>query len=645
MTFQVFGPNDATCAKLAVFTSSVPVSGNGTYASTAFAPPAPGTYRFVASYSGDVNNVPVPGACNAPNENVTVPAPVIAVTKAASPASLPEPGGTFTFTVRVSNPSAVDAVKITSLLDNIYGDLATRAGSTCGGLIGTTLAPGATSPACSFTGTFTGTSGQSQTDIVTVTGIDSNGFQAPPASANATVTLTPRSGPAVSTQVSGPFGPNGAIADTATLTGGNAPSGTMTFQVFGPNDATCAKPAVFTTSVPVSGNGTYASSAFAAPAPGTYRFVASYSGDANNVPVPGACNAPNENVTVPAPVIGVTKAASPASLPAPGGTFTFTVTVSNPSAVDAVKITSLLDNIYGDLATRAGSTCGGLIGTTLAPGATSPACSFTGTFTGTSGQSQTDIVTVTGIDSNGFAAPPATARATVMLTPPVTPPGPQIAVTKAASPTSLAAPGGTFTFKVTVSNPSTVQPITITKLTDNIYGDLATRAGSNCGALIGVTLAPGATSAPCSFSGTFTGTAGQSQTDVVTATGMNNGVTVSATANATVTLTPGAAVIKPAAVVSSSTLHRPAGCVKASAKLYVTGHNIKSVSYSLDGRHVRTVSTADSNGRYAVTIATGSLSLRAHQIVAVVTYRNGTTRTLHSTVVRCQPPRLPLFTG
>ncbi|HEY5197816.1 MAG TPA: hypothetical protein VIJ51_12405, partial [Solirubrobacteraceae bacterium] len=547
----------------------------------------------------------------------------------------------FTFTVTVSNPSATDAVKITSLLDNIYGDLSTRAGSTCGALIGTTLAHGATSAPCSFPGVFTGTAGQSQTDTVTVTGIDSNGFQAPPATAQATVTLTPKAGPAVSTSASGPVAPNGAISDTATLTGGTSPTGTMTFQIFGPNDATCSAAPAFTTSVPVSGNGTYSSTAFAAPSPGTYRFVASYSGDSGNAAVPGVCNAPNELVSVPAPQIAVTKSASPASLPEPGGTFTFTVTVSNPSTVDAVKITSLLDNIYGDLSTRAGSTCGALIGTTLAPGAASPACSFTGVFNGKAGQSQTDVVTATGTDSNGFSPPPATAHATVTLTPA----GPQIGVTKIASPTSLVAPGGTFTFKVTVSNPSTLEPVTITSLTDNIYGNLATRAGSTCGGLIGVTLAPGATSSPCTFTGPFTGKAGATETDVVTAAGTNNGTTVTATANATVSLTP-AAVVKPAAVVSASTLHRPAGCVTAAtAKVYVTGSNIKSVSYSLDGKHLGTATKRDSSGRYPVSVKTGSLSLRVHRLVAVVTYRSGKTRTLHANVERCQPPRLPLFTG
>ena len=71
---------------------------------------------------------------------------------------------------------------------------------------------------------------------------------------------------------------------------------------------------------------------------------------------------------------------------------------------------------------------------------------------------------------------------------------------------SRPAPGGSFTVTVVVRNPS-AEPITITSLTDDIYGNLATRPGSNCGALIGTVLAAGASSAPCTFTGDFAGAA------------------------------------------------------------------------------------------------------------------------------------------
>jgi hypothetical protein len=419
------------------------------------------------------------------------------------------------------------------LVDNIYGDLTKIPGSTCGALIGVTLAPGATSASCSFPGTFTGKAPQSQTDTVTVTGVN-NGTTVT-ATAQATVTLTPLN----------------------------------------------------------------------------------------------------------APVIAVTKTAAPATEPAPGGDFTFTVTVSNPSTTTPVTITQLVDNVYGDLTKARNSTCAALIGVTLQPGASAAPCSFTGAFTGAAGASQTDTVTVTGMN-NGVTVT-ATAHATVGLTPP--PAGPQIAVTKAASPSSRVAPGGTFTFTATVSNPSATVPVTITQLIDNVYGNLATRPGSSCGALIGVTLAPGATSAPCSFTGPFNGSGGASQTDVITVTGQNNGTTVTATAQATVTLTPAS---KPAAVAPVA-LHGPAACVSTPFKVYVSGTGIRAVTFYVDGKKVGSTSVRDPQGRLAITINTARLVAgKVHQLKAItqpVPHSGQPVHTLRRSFAVCAKPTLPRFTG
>jgi hypothetical protein len=653
VTFNVYGPADATCSAAPVFTSTNALNAAGTSAASSsfratVASGGPGTYRFIATYSGDGNYPSIASACNASNESVAIPTPVIAVTKVASPLTMPEPGGTFTFTVQVSNPSAVDPITITTLTDNIYGNLATRPGSTCGALIGVTLAPGATSSPCSFTGPFSGVAGDSQTDTVTVNGVDVNGFTAT-ATAMATVGLTPA-------------GPEIGVTKVASPLTMPEPGGTFTFTVTVTNPSTLEPVTITALTDNIYGNiatragSTCGSLIGVTLAPGATSapctFTGSFTGKAGDsqtdtVTVTGVHNGTTVMATALAtvtltpvgPQIAVTKVASPLSEVEPGGAFTFTVVVSNPSTLEPVTITALTDNVYGNLATLPGSSCGALIGTTLAPGAKSAPCSFTGPFTGKAGASQTDTVTVTGVN-NG-----TTVTATAMATVTLTPVGPQIAVTKKASPATEVAPGGTFTFTVQVSNPNTLEPVTITSLTDNIYGNLATRPGSTCGALIGVTLAPGATSAACTFTGTFTGAAGASQTDVVTASGVNNGTPVSATANATVSLTP-APVIKPASVVSAASLHRPAGCVEAkTVKLYVTGSNIKSVSYSLDGKHLGTATKRDSSGRYTVTVKTGALSLRIHHLVAVVTFRSGKTRTLDATVERCQPPKLPMFTG
>ncbi len=90
----------------------------------------------------------------------------------------------------------------------------------------------------------------------------------------------------------------GSVTDTATLSGGNNPTGTITFKVYGPDDATCSGAVVFTDTVTVNGNGSYTSDAFIPADVGTYRWIASYSGDAKNTASSGACGDQNEQVVV-----------------------------------------------------------------------------------------------------------------------------------------------------------------------------------------------------------------------------------------------------------------------------------------------------------------------------------------------------------
>lgn len=78
------------------------------------------------------------------------------------------------------------------------------------------------------------------------------------------------------------------------------PGATVSFALYGPDDATCAGAPLFQSvdvPYPVSG-GPVLSASLAPPLPGTYRWRASYSGDANNLPVSAPCNAPDENVVV-----------------------------------------------------------------------------------------------------------------------------------------------------------------------------------------------------------------------------------------------------------------------------------------------------------------------------------------------------------
>jgi hypothetical protein len=97
------------------------------------------------------------------------------------------------------------------------------------------------------------------------------------------------------------------VSDAATLAGGLSPTGTITFRLFGPGNATCTGTPAFTSTKPVSGNGSYTSAPFTPTVVGTYRWIAAYSGDANNSPVSTVCSDPAETVRVRGvlPVTGV----------------------------------------------------------------------------------------------------------------------------------------------------------------------------------------------------------------------------------------------------------------------------------------------------------------------------------------------------
>src|SRR5262249_25900255 len=80
-----------------------------------------------------------------------------------------------------------------------------------------------------------------------------------------------------------------SVSDRATLAGGASPTGTITFRAYDSSAPCTAAFPSFTDSVPVSGNGDYTSKNFIPDRAGTYRWSATYSGDANNAPVSSGC--------------------------------------------------------------------------------------------------------------------------------------------------------------------------------------------------------------------------------------------------------------------------------------------------------------------------------------------------------------------
>jgi hypothetical protein len=267
---------------------SVPVSGRGQYVSGNFTPTTLGTYTWVADYSGDSNNAPVPGTCGAAGESVAVTktSPSLATTASHGIAL----GGKVHDTAHLSGGNSPAG----QIVFRLYapGDAtcskppvftATKAVTGNGNYASAAYAP--TRP-----GTYRWTARYS--------GDAKNAVRISACGASGESVTVSKASPTLTTTASPSVALGGKVHDTARLAGGHVPKGRLTFRLYGPGDPTCSKPPRFITTKPVSGNGSYSSADFTPTAVGTYRWRAFYMGDAGNKPVAGACNAEGESVAV-----------------------------------------------------------------------------------------------------------------------------------------------------------------------------------------------------------------------------------------------------------------------------------------------------------------------------------------------------------
>ena len=96
-----------------------------------------------------------------------------------------------------------------------------------------------------------------------------------------------------------------SVTDTATVSGGLSPTGTVTFQLFAPSDTTCSGTPVFVSAdQPLSG-GNASSGSYTPTGTGTYQWVATYNGDDANLTAVSKCG--DEPVSIlAAAVLGIT---------------------------------------------------------------------------------------------------------------------------------------------------------------------------------------------------------------------------------------------------------------------------------------------------------------------------------------------------
>jgi hypothetical protein len=286
ITWNLYGPGDTSCSTpIKTFTETV--SGNGTYTSPTYTTTSTGTYRWIASYSGDANNLSTAGACNDPNEESTVGKASPTLATSASSGTV---GGMIQDAAILSGSFNGTG----TITWNLYGP----GDPTCSAPLQTFTDTNITGDGTYLSPTYTTTSTGTYRWIASYSG-DGNNLSTSGAcnDPNEQSTVTPATPSLMTDAVSGTVG--GSIHDVAHLTGGDNPTGTITWNVYASTDTSCAtplNPAPF--SVPVNGDGDYASPDFIPAGAGSYQWVATYSGDGNNVSVSTACGDPNEVSTV-----------------------------------------------------------------------------------------------------------------------------------------------------------------------------------------------------------------------------------------------------------------------------------------------------------------------------------------------------------
>lgn len=150
--------------------------------------------------------------------------------------------------------------------------------------------------------------------------------------------VTPPANPTLTTTATDASGASTLVSDSATISSGSNPTGSITFKLYGPSPTPACTNLVFTSSpVTVNGNGTYGPVSFSPTAVGTYYWVASYSGDEHNNPVSGACGDTGETSTVSPGAAQVVKTVNGAT---PGGAqlFTFQLRVDASASQDGTTL-------------------------------------------------------------------------------------------------------------------------------------------------------------------------------------------------------------------------------------------------------------------------------------------------------------------
>jgi len=266
VTFNLY--NNSTGTGTPLYTdANVPLS-SGTATATGYIATATGTDYWVATYNGDSNNAAV--SSGTASEPVTITPATPAIDTSQQPASA-------TVGTSIADQATVSGG------DNATGTVTFYLYNNSSGT-GTPLYTDASVPLVSGVASSTGYTAAPGTDywVATYSG-DSNNVSVTSGTAGEPVTITPAT-PAIDTSQQPASATVGtSIADQATVSGGDSPTGTVTFYLYN-NSSGTGTPLFTDANVPLV-SGVATSAGYTAAAPGTDYWVAAYSGDSNNVSV------------------------------------------------------------------------------------------------------------------------------------------------------------------------------------------------------------------------------------------------------------------------------------------------------------------------------------------------------------------------
>jgi uncharacterized protein YaiE (UPF0345 family) len=297
VSFRLYAAADSTCgtpldSDLAVATTA---SDATTRTATGSLPTTDaGTYKWVATFSGDANNNPVIGGCGATGETSVVAKKTPTLSTVAGDATVGSAIGDVATISGLVNPGS------SSVSFRLYA----AADSSCGAVLDSDLAV-ATTASDATTRAATGSLPTSDAGtyewVATFSGDANNNPVVGGCGATGETSVVAKKTPTLST-VAGDATVGSAIGDVATISGlVNPGSSSVSFRLYAAADSTCG--AVLDSDLAVATTASDATTRTATGSlptsdAGTYKWVATFNGDANNNAVTDTCGAAGETSVV-----------------------------------------------------------------------------------------------------------------------------------------------------------------------------------------------------------------------------------------------------------------------------------------------------------------------------------------------------------